>query len=298
LRRIRLIKGEEMKFIGKYTFLFVLILYFVKFSGTQSNFEAVERGDSNRISEIQLNHGEAAVWYLFHAGWAIKTSSTFMIFDYLVEIGSPELSSLTNGIINPDEIKDQNVYVFISHSHGDHFDRNVLKWNNVIPNITYVLGWEAKEAQSNFSFGEERSSKSIGPMQVKNIFHDFDNIPESAFLIEVDGLNIYFSGDHGNSAGALNPIYKDNIDYMSRQSYVFDLVFLSIFGSPTYDGEFYAVDKFKPRVILPMHYGGRESDAESFVTLARSKFLETEFWHPMKKGDRFLYKKGKVLPLK
>jgi L-ascorbate metabolism protein UlaG (beta-lactamase superfamily) len=287
-----------MKFIWKFASLLVLVLFLVVLAVTHPIFEVVERGGSNNISEIQLNNGEAAVWYLFHAGWAIKTSNAFMIFDYLVEVGKSEQSFLSNGIINPDEINDQNVYVFISHSHGDHFDRNILKWKKVIPNITYVFGWKAEEAKDHFAFGKERLSKSIGPLKVKNISHSFDNIPESAFLIEVDGLTIYFSGDHGNSAGSLNPIYKDNIDYISQQSDVSDLVFLSIFGSPTYDGELYAIDKFKPRVMLPMHYGGRESDAESFVTAARSKFPEIEFWYPLNKGGSFLYKKGKILPLK
>ncbi len=55
-------------------------------------------------------------------------------------------------------------------------------------------------------------------LKISNIYHDFDNIPESAFLIEVDGLTIYFSADHGNSPGKLNPVFKDNIDYMAGQS--------------------------------------------------------------------------------
>ncbi|MCK4931979.1 MAG: MBL fold metallo-hydrolase [Candidatus Aminicenantes bacterium] len=276
-----------MNLIRKCFFLLLLAVFLVNVAATQTTFEVVGGGDSNKISEIQLKNGEAAVWYLFHSGWAVKTSSVLMIFDYL-----------PNGFVNPNEIKDQDVYVFISHGHGDHFDRNLLKWKKVIPNITYVFGWQAQEAQTHHAFGKGRTSKSLGPLKVKNIYHNFDNIPESAFLIEVDGLTIYFSGDHGNSPGALNPVYKENIDYLSQQSEVFDLVFLSVFGSPTYDGELYAIDKFRPRVMLPMHYGGRESDAERFVTLARSKFPEIKFWYPMKKGDRFLYKNGKIFPLK
>jgi len=65
----------------------------------------------------------------------------------------------------------------------------------------------ATESQSHFAFGKDRISQSFGPLEVKNIFHDFDGIPESAFFIEVDGLAIYYSGDHGNSPGALNSIY-------------------------------------------------------------------------------------------
>lgn len=226
-----------MKFIWKCIVVLVLALVPVHLTAARPTFGLDVGEDCVDISNIQLKVGEAAVWFLFHAGWAVKTSSAFMIFDYIVERGSPEESSLSNGIVDPNEIKDQNVYVFVSHSHGDHFDRNVLEWKKVIPNITYVFGWEAKEAQGHYMFGRDRTSKTIGALKVKNIFHNFDNISESAFLIDVDGLTIYFSGDHGNSAGALNPIYKDNIDYISQQSDEFDLAFLSIFGSPTYDGE-------------------------------------------------------------
>ena len=283
-----------MNLVRKFIFLLLLAAFMVYPAAAQTNSEAAGRGKQDKISGIQLKHGEAMVWYLFHCGWVVKTSSVLMIFDYMVETGKPGSRSLSNGIVDPEEIKDQNVYVFVSHGHGDHFDRNVLKWKETIPNITYIFGWQGKETQGNCAFGEERTSKTIGPLKIANIFHNFDVIPESAFLIEVDGLTIYHSGDHGNSAGALNPLYKDNIDYISQQSKQFDLVFLSIFGSPTFDGELYAIDKFKPRVIMPMHYFGREADAEGFVSLAISKFPKTTFWYPLKKGDSFIYKNGEI----
>ena len=250
------------------------------------------------LADIQLKNGEAAVWYLYHSGWAVKTSSTLMIFDYWELFEKPENPSLFNGFIDPNEIKSQNVYVFVSHSHGDHFDETILGWEKKIPNITYIFGWPAPEAKSHFAFGKDRISKSFGPLNVKNIFHDFDGIPESAFLIEVDGLTIYFSGDHGNSAGPLNPIYKTNIDYISQQSDEVDMIFLSIFGSPTYEGELYAVEKFKPQIMLPMHFGSREEGAEEFVTLAQKKYPKTKFWYPLKQGDNFFYKNGRILDLK
>jgi len=250
------------------------------------------------LSDIKLNNGEAAVWYLYHSGWAVKTSRTLLIFDYWELFEKPENPSLLNGFVDPNEIKDQNVYVFISHGHHDHFDNKILEWEKQIPHVTYIFGWPSPEAQSHHFFEKERISKSIGPLNVKNIFHDFDGIPESAFFIEVDDLSIYYSGDHGNSPGALNPIYKENIDYMSQQSNEFDLIFLSIFGGPTYEGELYAIEKFKPQVMLPMHYGAREANAEEFVTLAQRKYPGTKFWFPLKQGDNFLYKKGEIQLLK
>ncbi len=282
----------------KFTHSLIATFFLFTIAAPQPFLEAVESGGTVNISDLQLKKGEAAVWYLYHSGWAVKTSNALMIFDYLVEKGEQGHTSFSDGAVNLNDIKDQNVYVFISHGHGDHFDETILEWKKAIPDITYIFGWQAREAQGLQPFGKDRSSKSFGSLKVKNIYHDFDNIPESAFLIEVDGLTIYFSGDHGSWPGALNPVYKDNIDYLSEQADGFDLAFLSVFGSPTYDAELYAIDKFKPRVMLPMHYGGHESEAEKFVSLARSEFPETKFWYPLKKGDGFLYRNGEISPLK
>ena len=279
------------KFILFFLFIFC-ILHFASASAIQIKNTHIN------LADIQLKNGEAAVWYLYHSGWAVKTSSTLLIFDYWELFEKHDNPSLFNGFIDPNEIKSQNVYVFVSHSHGDHFDETILGWEKKIPNITYIFGWPAPEAKSHFAFGKDRISKSFGPLNVKNIFHDFDGIPESAFLIEVDGLTIYFSGDHGNSAGPLNPIYKTNIDYISQQSDEVDMIFLSIFGSPTYEGELYAVEKFKPQIMLPMHFGSREEGAEEFVTLAQKKYPKTKFWYPLKQGDNFFYKNGRILDLK
>ncbi len=282
---------KNRRIFSQVSFFLATFLYIVSASNIQAAKTQIH------FSDIKLKMGEAAIWYLYHSGWAVKTSNTLLIFDYWELFNKPDSPSLFNGYIDPDEIMDENVYVFISHGHGDHFDKKIMEWKKVIPRITYLFGWPAQESQSHFSFGKERISSSFGPLEVKNIYHEFDGIPESAFLIEVDGVTIYFSGDHGNSPGALNPVYKDNIDYISQQSDEFDLIFLSIFGSPSYEGEFYAIEKFKPRVMLPMHFGSKEARAEEFVALARNNCPNTKFWYPLKQGNGFLYKNGDIIHL-
>lgn len=284
-----------MKYSHKFImfFLFVFCIFHLAFA----NCVQTEKKNFN-LADIQLNKGDAAIWYLYHSGWAVKTSSVVMIFDYWELFNNPGGPSLFNGFIDPIDIKDLDVFVFISHGHSDHFDEKILEWEKIIPKITYIFGWPAPEAESHFAFGKDRILQSFGPLEVKNIFHDFDGIPESAFLIEVDDVTIYYSGDHGNSPGALNSVYKDNIDYISQQANEVDLIFLSIFGSPSYEGELYAVEKFNPRVMLPMHLGAREARAEEFITLAQTKYSKTKFWYPLKQGNNFLYKNGNILTLK
>jgi L-ascorbate metabolism protein UlaG (beta-lactamase superfamily) len=258
--------------------LFLLILIVPLFAVTAQNSGAEKNPDFSEFTKIQLQEGEAAVWYLYHAGWAVKTANTVMIFDYVPD-----------GFVDPGMFKDENVYVFISHGHGDHFSPKILDWQNQISNMTYIFGWPARVAKGHHIFNKKREVKTIGSIKISNIYHDFDNIPESAFLIEADGLTIYFSGDHGGWAGDLNPVYKNNIDYLCKQSSQVDMAFLSIFGSPTYEPEFYAIDRLNPRIVLPMHFRGDESKAKDFVLKGRRNFSRVEFLYPLEPGDGFLF---------
>ena len=67
------------------------------------------------VSPQELADGEAQIWYLGHSGWAIQTKSRFLVFDYTVESEPAEPRSLANGHIDPQEIEDLSVVVFVSH---------------------------------------------------------------------------------------------------------------------------------------------------------------------------------------
>jgi ankyrin repeat protein len=96
----------------------------------------------------KLPADEAVIWYLGHAGWAVKTRNTFLVFDYW-ERGKSEQPLLSNGRINPEEIKDLDVYVFSSHAHDDHYDKVIFDWENTVDRIAYVFGW-LNEKGKNF----------------------------------------------------------------------------------------------------------------------------------------------------
>ena len=69
-----------------------------------------------------LGEGDARIWYLGHCGWAVKTRSRVLIFDYWEREAVRGDPSLANGKVDPAELRDLDVYVFVSHSHGDHYE--------------------------------------------------------------------------------------------------------------------------------------------------------------------------------
>ena len=68
------------------------------------------------------------VTYYLHSGFSCATDKVLLIFDYWLG----EHQELARHLrIDPVEFADyEEVYVFISHSHPDHFDPVVLGWQN------------------------------------------------------------------------------------------------------------------------------------------------------------------------
>ncbi len=244
--------------------------------------------------------GEAEVIYLNHSGWAVKTSGHFLIFDYWQGRGSGGTErSLKNGYIDPAEISDENVIVFVSHSHGDHYDRIIHEWEGKIGNIEYVFGWRATRGPDHHCITGERQSLKVGDAQIDVVNHRIDGVPEVAFLVRVDGITAYHSGDHGFYKGSQTELYESNIDYLAGLTDKVDLAFImAVDGggritkyTPTIiEGAFYTAEKLNVQVLFPMHGGGFEHYYGEFFELAKTKNINYTVFPASKRGDIFHYK--------
>ena len=246
----------------------------------------------------ELAAGEATIWYLSHAGWAVKTREHLLIFDYWESSAPRSTRSLSNGYVNPAEIADQNVYVFVSHAHGDHYDPTVLQWRQAVSNITYIFGWEAGSDSEHVYMVQPRDTRQLGDLVVSTVNHDFDRIPEVAFLVAVDDVVIDHSGDHGTVTDAPNPTFVDNIDYLASRAGQIDVAFISTFGQigggTINNGDRYSIEKLRPRVMFPMHHGGNEDLYERFAREVRREDVKTAVRFATRPGDRFRYEAGRA----
>jgi L-ascorbate metabolism protein UlaG (beta-lactamase superfamily) len=244
----------------------------------------------------KLKAGEAAVWYLGTSGWAIKTKSKLLIFDYHV-FGQPaDEPLLANGHINPEEIKNQDVYVFVTHEHGDHFHPSIFDWKKSIDGIEYILGFAPeKAAEATVLIPRERMT--IGGMEVSTIASTDAGV---GFLVKVDGLTIFHAGDHACREKDLKGPYAVEIDYLADKCSSVDLAFMPITGCGFNDPEavkkgiFYALEKLKPDVMFPMHVLGFEYMYQEFARDAEKENTKTKYACAEDKGDYFLYAKGKI----
>jgi ankyrin repeat protein/L-ascorbate metabolism protein UlaG (beta-lactamase superfamily) len=244
----------------------------------------------------KLKAGEAAVWYLGQSGWAIKTKSKLLIFDYHTLVGpQADESWLANGHITPEEIKDQDVYVFVTHEHEDHFNPVIFDWKKSIGGIEYILGF-ASEKTPEAVVLLPREKETIDGMEVSTIASTDAGV---GFLVKVDGLTIFHAGDHACKQKDLKGSFTDEIDYLANKSKGVDLAFLPITGCGFDDPEavksgiFYTLEKLKPEVTFPMHVLGFEYQYEEFVRDAEED-TKARFACAENKGDYFLYAKGRI----
>jgi L-ascorbate metabolism protein UlaG (beta-lactamase superfamily) len=76
------------------------------------------------------------VIFLHHSSFLVEVDDRVLIFDYFD--GERVDGYHFSGRI-PTYAPDTKIYMFASHSHRDHFDVDILKWDRQYPNIRYVL---------------------------------------------------------------------------------------------------------------------------------------------------------------
>ena len=137
------------------------------------------------------------VWYLDHSAVAVKTEKHLLLFDLAGKAlsGQPG-EGLAEGCVNPDEIKDEDVLVFVSHEHKDHFDPAIFSLREKLSRVRFVLPEELDEVYQAdlFVSAEEEQCKHYALPDCRITTFASTDIGV-AYLLETDGLRIYHAGD-------------------------------------------------------------------------------------------------------
>jgi len=245
-----------------------------------------------------LAEGQAVIWYLKHSGWALKTKSAFLVFDYWDNDVPPDKKLLANGHIDPAELAGLKVYVFVSHDHGDHFDRQVLDWKNALPGIQYIFGFES-DAKDGVIAMAPRTERKVGDLAVTTIKANDAGV---GFAVQVDGLTVFHAGDHSNNTleTAGNDFFPE-IDFLAERGVRPDIsFFLNAYGCGSTNPEafqkgiFYAVDKLKIKAVLPMHAAYKEWVYRDLVEGVATNKINLQVGAAVNQGDRFSFSGGKL----
>jgi len=250
---------------------------------------------------------EAVLWYLGHCGWGIKTKNHFLIFDYWEREANVTQPGLANGHILPDELKGQNVKLFVSHEHQDHYDSGIFKWQESLKNLTYIFGFHPEDlpedARMNYNgqkyeYIEPHETRIIDGVEITPIRA---NDAGEGFLVKVDGLNIYHAGDHAGWLEGQRDGFTGEIDFLAGKTKSVDFAFVNVTGCHVQDtvalaeGTFYTIDKLAPKVIVPTHGIDREYVYKEYAEKIHAKNPELEVLCPDRRGDRFMYKDDQIM---
>ena len=86
--------------------------------------------------------------------------------------------------------------VFASHSHPDHFNREILKLEKMYPDVEYIfpkdIGIAKKEQRISEHFMRKRDEITVGDTKVRSLRSTDEGV---AFLIKCEDRTIYHAGD-------------------------------------------------------------------------------------------------------
>ncbi|MFC1726113.1 MBL fold metallo-hydrolase [candidate division KSB1 bacterium] len=246
--------------------------------------------------DTPVAENEAIVWYLGHCGFAVKTENHFLIFDYEEthdesRLGRPANPQLGNGYINPNEIRDFNVSIFVTHSHMDHYDPVIFEWEGLIDNIGYFFGWKDVQTEKYNHMEGPRAELKTDGLEIYTINSHHSGVPEVAYLIKVDGLVLYHNGD-------CQAEYQEDYEFLKTKAENIDIAFVFCVYDPGlhYTIQNYElIEKFGPNALFPMHRIGEErTHLEEFKRVYNSAGFENPVIFCDRKGKSFFYKNGRI----
>ena len=154
--------------------------------------------------------------------------------------------------------------VFASHSHPDHFNREILKLEEMYPDVEYIfpkdIGIAKKEQRISEHFMRKRDEITVGDTKVRSLRSTDEGV---AFLIKCEDRTIYHAGDLNwwhweEEDDAYNRMmrgdYKKEIEALAGEK--IDLAFVVL--DPRQEEQFcWGFDWFMrhtdTKIVFPMH---------------------------------------------
>ena len=218
--------------------------------------------------------------YYYNSGFSVQVGGTLLIFDYWEgeDRSLPPASRINETFLQAFE----QIFVFVSHAHPDHFDPVIYSWYKHGLPVSYIV--------SNDMPVGTRGSR-LAPLQEKQLTQD---IKVKAFastdlgvsyLVTVYGMTIFHAGDlnlwHWRSESTLKEIEEaEQAFYDAVAPLRQERIDVAMFPVDPRQGSMYdaGANHFimteKPRVFIPMHWQDRPEVATEYARRTRNPQTE------------------------
>jgi ankyrin repeat protein len=277
----------------------------LKFLGAEGEIDPRNFGYSPYLKKV-MKEGEAYAWNMGRIGYAVKMKNYFLLFSYCVLGNLPEEPRLANGHIDLDEIADCDTIVFAGGpAYWHHNPERYNQWQKIHKNISFIYSFEDKLGRNpnyikdvegpEYIYVPDAQKKTVDGVMVETI----PVSRGSGFLVEVDGLVIFYGGDHLMFDESQRESFRKVIDYVKGTGKSIDLLILSanfLYGRifpANLEGVEYAIKTLEPKAYLAM----AASESTEFVLSEVAKTLEkyknqTKIFCPAHRGDMFILVSG------
>lgn len=245
--------------------------------------------------------------YIFHSCFVLETDRCILVFDYWMDPSGFMPQILMSG-------KNKPVYVFASHFHEDHFNKDIFGWRTAHPatRYTYIL---SKDIRKHRRARKEEADVWLakgGIWQDENIRVTAMGSNDSgvSWMVETGGLRVFHAGDLCNwyarfltdgtpekfvdseEFGRIDPVAEEKrflgeLKDIRKITDSFDIVMFPVdgrIGNGYTLGARQFIDRFRVGLFVPMHFvmSGFES-AWRMAPFCREKGIS--FWSIGHEGE-------------
>lgn len=222
------------------------------------------------------------LYFLHHSGFMLELETMILVFDYYLD----PLKRLEDRL----EKTDKPVYFFVSHVHGDHFNRAIRKFEKRASG--YFLHRDCHLALADESLLHEMDvgeTVNEGPLSV-HMYGSTD--AGGSYMVEAEGLTIFHAGDLNwwHWAGEGDSENREARDWFFRElsrikEKEVDIAMLPVDARQQAAREWGVkayLSHFSAGLLIPMHaFGQRWAPSYEFRWL----FPKQQMWIPKEDGD-------------
>lgn len=247
-----------------------------------------------------MNRDIAKIYYLYHSGFAVKIKDNLLIFDYYFHQPQEGIMGLDKGTISHEDIREaKNIYIFVSHSHYDHYNPIIFEWSKINNNIQYFLSFDIDVPTKDINYHSMHPYQEYRDDSIFVKTYGSTDLGVS-FIVEIEGFRIFHAGDlncwYWYYESTPQELEEDENKFLVELEKIkdenVDIAFFPVdprLQEYYYMGGEYFIKALKPKLFIPMHFGNDYDITRNFAQ--RLALEPTQIVELSHRGQEIIYRK-------